>query len=230
MDTPASSTTSTHEIEILPDDYANYDLSFKLIVIGDSGVGKSCLTNKATKNVFETAYNTTIGFEFFSFNIKINDKVLKLQIWDTCGQELYRSLITNFYRNSSLAIMVYSITSKKSFDNVDTWLKELKMHSNPDAKVFLIGNKQDLEESRVVSKEEGEKYAKEIGINSFMETSAKTGFNAQNVFIEAAKVLYDDYSKYTERTQSSSTNGSFRQTFVSITDGDTKVEKKKCNC
>ena len=82
----------------------------------------------------------------------------------------------------------------------------------------------------MVSKEEGEKYAKEIGINSFMETSAKTGFNAQNVFIEAAKVLYDDYSKYTERTQSSSTNGSFRQTFVSITDGDTKVEKKKCNC
>ena len=71
MDTPTSSTTSTHEIEILPDDYANYDLSFKLIVIGDSGVGKSCLTNKATKNVFETAYNTTIGFEFFSFNIKI---------------------------------------------------------------------------------------------------------------------------------------------------------------
>ena len=127
MDTPASSTTSTHEIEILPDDYANYDLSFKLIVIGDSGVGKSCLTNKATKNVFETAYNTTIGFEFFSFNIKINDKVLKLQIWDTCGQELYRSLITNFYRNSSLAIMVYSITSKESFDNVDTWIKKLKM-------------------------------------------------------------------------------------------------------
>ena len=69
-----------------------------------------------------------------------------MQIWDTCGQELYRSLITNFYRNSSLAIMVYSITSKESFDNIDTWLKELKLHSNPDAKVFLIGNKQDLEE------------------------------------------------------------------------------------
>ena len=218
------------DYQILDDDYATYDLCFKVILIGDPGVGKSCLSIKATKNIFQNHYNTTIGFEFFSFNIKINDKVLKLQIWDTCGQELYRSLITNFYRNSSLAIMVYSITSKESFDNVDTWLKELKMHSNPDAKVFLIGNKQDLEESRVVSKEEGEKYAKEIGINSFMETSAKTGFNAQNVFIEAAKVLYDDYSKYTERTQSSSTNGSFRQTFVSITDGDTKVEKKKCNC
>jgi small GTP-binding protein len=95
--------------EILPDDYTQYDLSFKLIVIGDSGVGKSCLTLKATKNLFENNYNATVGFEFFSFNIKINDKVLKLQIWDTCGQEIYRSLITNFYRNSSLAIMVYAV-------------------------------------------------------------------------------------------------------------------------
>lgn len=95
--------------EVLPDDYTQYDLSFKLIVIGDSGVGKSCLTLKATKNLFEHNYNATVGFEFFTFNIKINDKVLKLQIWDTCGQEIYRSLITNFYRNSSLAIMVYAI-------------------------------------------------------------------------------------------------------------------------
>lgn len=95
--------------EILSDDYTQYDLSFKVIVIGDSGVGKSCLTNKATKNVFEERYNATVGFEFFCLNLKMNDKVVKLQIWDTCGQELYRSLITNFYRNSSLAIMVYSI-------------------------------------------------------------------------------------------------------------------------
>jgi len=95
--------------EVLPDDYTQYDLSFKLIVIGDSGVGKSCLTQKATKNVFESNYQATVGFEFFTFNVKINDKVIKLQIWDTCGQEIYRSLITNFYRNSSLAMMVYSI-------------------------------------------------------------------------------------------------------------------------
>jgi small GTP-binding protein len=95
--------------EILPEDYTQYDLSFKIIVIGDPGVGKSCLTMKATKNVWESNYVATVGFEFFSFNIKINDKVIKLQIWDTCGQEIYRSLITNFYRNSSLAIMTYAI-------------------------------------------------------------------------------------------------------------------------
>ena len=110
--------------EILPDDYTQYDVSFKIIVIGDSGVGKSCLTNKATRNIFEDNYHATVGFEFFTFNLKINDKIVKLQIWDTCGQELYRSLISNFYRNTSLAILVYSVTSEISFQNVDMWLKE----------------------------------------------------------------------------------------------------------
>lgn len=105
-------TTTTFDdskIEVLPEDYTNYDVSFKIIVIGDSGVGKSCLTMRATKNLFDTNYNATVGFEFFTFNVRINNQVVKLQVWDTCGQEIYRSLITNFYRNSSLAIMVYSI-------------------------------------------------------------------------------------------------------------------------
>ena len=96
--------------EVLPEDYNKYDLSFKIIVIGNSGVGKSCLSIKATKNIFENNYLATVGFEFFSFNVKLDDKVVKLQIWDTCGQEIYRSLITNFYRNCSLAIIVYSVT------------------------------------------------------------------------------------------------------------------------
>jgi len=96
-------------IEILKEDYPNYDLSFKIIVIGNSGVGKSCLAVQATKNIFENNYVATVGFEFFSFNLKLDGKVIKLQIWDTCGQEIYRSLITNFYRNSSLAIIVYAI-------------------------------------------------------------------------------------------------------------------------
>lgn len=97
------------KIEILPENLINYDLSFKIIVVGDSGVGKSCLTMRGTKNTFEDLYNATVGFEFFNFNVKINDLIVKLQIWDTCGQEIYRSLISNFYRNSSLAFMVYSI-------------------------------------------------------------------------------------------------------------------------
>ena len=96
-------------IEILKEDYPNYDLSFKIIVIGNSGVGKSCLAVQATKNLFENNYLATVGFEFFAFNIRIDGKVVKLQIWDTCGQEIYRSLISSFYKNSSLAIIVYAI-------------------------------------------------------------------------------------------------------------------------
>ena len=186
--------------EILPDNFTKYDISFKLIVIGDSGVGKSCLTTKATKNIFEDAYTATIGFEFFNFNIKIGDKIIKLQIWDTCGQELYRSLITNFYRNSSLAIIVYTVTSRDAFQNVELWLKELRTHSNPNVKVFLIGNKIDLEGQRRIQTEEGQRYADQYKLNKFIEASAKSGFNAKNIFIEAAKLLYDDYVLYHKDT------------------------------
>ena len=193
--------------EILPNDVSESDLSFKVIVIGDCYVGKSCLTSKATKNIFNSNYNATVGFEFFTFNIKINKKVIKLQIWDTCGQELYRSLITNFYRNSSLAIMVYSIISKESFDNVEMWLRELRSHSNPDVKVFLIGNKIDLEAEREVTTEQGENFYKQNHLNLFLESSAKTGFNSQNIFIKAAEILFEDFTKYQDEN-SSNDNGS----------------------
>lgn len=96
--------------EILPENSnQSNDLSFKMIIIGDSGVGKSSLTIKAIKNQFQEVYTSTVGFEFYTFNIKVNDKIIKLQIWDTCGQEIYRSLINSFYRNASLAILIYSI-------------------------------------------------------------------------------------------------------------------------
>ena len=194
--------------EILSEDYTNFDLSYKLIVIWDSGVGKSCLTNNAVKNIFEDRYNATVGFEFYTFNVKICEKVIKLQIWDTCGQELYRSLITNFYRNSSLAIMVYAINAKETFENVEMWLRELRTHSNPDAKVFLIGNKVDLENEREVTKEQGEKFYKENKLNLFMEASAKNGINTQNIFLKAAEVLYDDHLKYLkEKKEDKEDNG-----------------------
>ena len=188
-----------YNYEILSEDYTNFDLSFKLIVIGDSGVGKSSLTNNGIKKIFNETYNATVGFEFFTFNVKMNDKVVKLQIWDTCGQELYRSLITNFYRNTSLAVMVYAINSKETFDDIDMWLRELRTHSNPDAKVFLIGNKVDLENEREVKKEQGEEFSKLNKINFFTESSAKTGLNAQNIFLKAAEILYDDYNKYQDK-------------------------------
>jgi len=187
-----------YKIEFLPEDYPQYDLSFKLIFIGDSSVGKSCLTTKAVKNNFEEYYQATVGFEFLTFNMKVNDKVIKLQIWDTCGQEIYKSLISNFYRNSSLAVLVYAIDNKESFTHVENWLNDLKSQANEDVRIFLVGNKADLEDDRKVTKEEGEKYKLDQHLDLFMETSAKTGQNARNVLIEAAKILYNDYLKFDE--------------------------------
>ena len=176
-----------YKYELLPEDYLDFDLAYKLIVIGDPGVGKSCLTNNAVKNVFDAAYNATINFGFFTFNVRMNEKVIKLQIWDTCGQEAYRSLITNLYRNTSLAIMVYAINVKESLENVEVWLRDLRTHSNPDTKVFLIGNKIDLEKEREVTKEQGEKFYRDNKLNLFMEASAKTGFNTKNIFLKLLK-------------------------------------------
>lgn len=199
-----SSNSSDVKVEIVPEDYTQYDLSFKIIVIGDPGVGKSCLTLKAIKNYFTDGHNATVGFDFFTYCVKLNGTVVKLQIWDTCGQEIYKSLVFNFFRNSSLALMVYSIDSKDSFNNLNFWLKDIKTQSSPDVKIFLIGNKSDLEQNREVTQQMGEQMKTEQNFDLFMETSAKTGFNAEKVFIEAAKVLYQDYLSYKERSSRTS--------------------------
>ena len=185
--------------EILSDEFPTFDLSFKIIIIGDQGVGKSCLSIKASRNYFEDSYSPTVGFEFVSFNVRIEDKNIKLQIWDTCGQEVYRSLISSFYRSASLAIMVYSIDNDDSFNNIEKWLNDVKTQSNPNIKIFLIGNKADLEDKRKVSREAGEKFLKDHKLTYFIETSAKTGFNVQNVFIQAAKELYLSHEEIKNR-------------------------------
>ena len=180
-------------IELLPEEYPQYDISFKIIVIGDSSVGKSCLTTQAVRNKFIDFYQTTVGFEFLTFNLRMNSRVVKLQVWDTCGQEVDKSLISNFYRNSSLALIVYAINNRDSFEHAEIWLSELKNQSNPNVKIFLVGNKCDLENNRVVSKEEGIKFKEEKNLDKFVETSAKTGKNARNILLEAAKMLYKGY-------------------------------------
>ena len=186
------------DYEIIHEDIARVNVSFKIIVIGDSSVGKSSLTLRGTKDNFKDYYTPTIGFEFLSFNIRIKDQIVKLQIWDTCGQEVYRSLISSFYRNSSLAIIVYAIDCQESFDNLESWLDEIKTQTHPDLKIFLIGNKADLEDQRVIQKSAAEELAKEHNLNLFMETSAKNGQNAQLVFIRAAQMLLEDYKTYSE--------------------------------
>ena len=220
------------EYEIISDDNPKYDLSFKIIVIGDSGVGKSCLTMKATKNIFENYYSPTIGFEFYTFNIKIKEKIIRLQIWDTCGQEVYRSLINSFYRNSSLAILLYSITTIKSFKNLELWLNDLKVNSNPDIKIFLIGNKKDLEEKREVAIDKAKKFYEEHDIEIFMESSAKTGFNAQKIFIEAAKILYQENKRLELKNEKEKNikNETYKLSQEDDMDNNDEVKKRKKCC
>ena len=180
------------------------NLNFKIIIIGDSGVGKSCLAIKAIKNLFDDFYSPTIGFEFLTYNTNFENKNVKLQIWDTCGQEAYRSLIKSFYRNSSLAILVYSIEKEDSFKNLDNWMNDIKNESSPDIKVVLIGNKSDLESERKIAKEEGEKFCKDHKLSFFMETSAKTGVNAKKVFEESGRILFEEYKKFKDKNKDAS--------------------------
>ena len=185
--------------QIITEESPSFDLSFKIIIVGDSGVGKSCLSIKASRNYFEDFYSPTVGFEFLTFNVKIEDQNIKLQIWDTCGQEVYRSLISSFYRSASLAIIVYSIDNEESFNNIEKWLNDIKTQSSPDVKIFLIGNKADLDDKRKITREQGEKFSNEHKISFFTETSAKTGLNVQNFFIQAAKELFIQHEEIKNR-------------------------------
>jgi small GTP-binding protein len=223
--------------QILSEDFPSFDLSFKIIIVGDSGVGKSCLSIKASRNFFEDFYSPTVGFEFLTFNVKVEDKNIKLQIWDTCGQEVYRSLISSFYRSASLAVIVYAINSEESYNNIEKWLNDIKTQSNPDVKIFLIGNKADLEDKREITKESGEKFAKEHNLTFFTETSAKTGFNVQNVFIEVAKELYRQHEEVKNRVSRPGSMAAVPYTpeitnNVSLETGeddeDKKYRKKRC--
>ena len=185
--------------QIITEESPSFDLSFKIIIVGDSGVGKSCLSIKASRNYFEDFYSPTVGFEFLTFNVKIEDQNIKLQIWDTCGQEVHRSLISSFYRSASLAIIVYSIDNEESFNNIEKWLNDIKTQSSPDVKIFLIGNKADLDDKRKITREQGEKFSNEHKISFFTETSAKTGLNVQNVFIQAAQEHFIQHEEIKNR-------------------------------
>lgn len=205
-------------------DISQEEISFKTIILGDPGVGKSCLSLKVIKNVFEDCYNSTVGFEFLTYYTKIDNINIKLQIWDTCGQEAYKSLIKSFYRNSALAIVVYSIDSNESFKHLDEWINDIKRESNPDVKIVLIGNKADKEQEREVQKEMGEKFSKDNKVNFFMETSAKTGFNVNKLFDDAARLLYEESKKLKEKAvQNNAIPISNTSEF-----SDTESEKGKC--
>ena len=198
-------------------------INFKLIIIGDSGVGKSCLLKRAVQNSFETGYQATIGFEFLLMHFKVNDLKIKLQIWDTCGQEMYRSLVQGFYRNTSLAIIVYDISRRPSFDALDVWLKDLRQHTEADIPVFIVGNKMDLK--REVNTEDAKTFAVSNRTKDFTECSAKTGENVKDIFFRAAKYLYDTYKIFQKQNKVPMAN---RLKLENNDNTQEKTKKKKC--
>ncbi|KAJ3432640.1 ras-related protein rab-2-a [Anaeramoeba flamelloides] len=166
------------------------DYLFKFILIGDSGVGKSCILNRFTNHGFESVYDATIGVEFNARAIEISEKTIKLQIWDTAGQETFRSITRSYFRGSMGALLIYDITQRETFNHLNSWLEDILEHSSPDIEIMVIGNKNDLTELRQVEFEEGEKFAKEKGL-TFLETSAKDNINIEESFTKIAENIFN---------------------------------------
>ena len=152
-------------------------------------MGKSCLLLQFTDKRFKSTHDLTIGVEFGSRTVQISDKAIKLQIWDTAGQESFRSITRSYYRGSIGALLVYDITKRSSFENLQKWLEEMKENAYSKMSIILVGNKCDLEDERQVSTEEGQAFADKHGL-LFFETSAKTAANVEKAFLSVTQTIY----------------------------------------
>ena len=164
-----------------------FDVLVKLLLINDSGVGKSCLLLRYSDDKFTTSFITTIGIDFKIKTIRLDNKKVKMQIWDTAGQERFRTITAAYYRGAHGVLLVYDVTDERSFENVRNWMRNIEAHASEGAKVCLIGNKCDCEDSqRKVTKEKGMELAKEFGV-PFFETSAKSGLRVEEAFSAMAR-------------------------------------------
>jgi len=171
-----------------------YDYLLKYIIIGSPSVGKSRIVERFIKNSFIENYEITVGVEFGEKNIEIEDKIIRIQIWDTAGQELYKSITRTYYKSCVCAIIVYDITSRKSFNDITNWIEDCIKYSPKTVLMVLIGNKCDLEQSREVSTEEGQELSDKNGI-SFYETSAREGTNIKEIFQKTGEEIYQNIKK-----------------------------------
>lgn len=158
-----------------------YDYLFKLLLIGDSGVGKSCLLLRFADDTYTESYISTIGVDFKIRTIDLDGKTVKLQIWDTAGQERFRTITSSYYRGAHGIIIVYDVTDRESFNNVKNWMVEIDKYAMEGVSKLLVGNKCDLSAKRAVSYEEGKEFADSCNIR-FVETSAKNAHNVEQAF------------------------------------------------
>merc|ERR1712086_169124 len=167
-----------------------YDMLIKLLLIGDSGVGKSCLLCRYSDDVFNSNFITTIGIDFKIRTIELDGAKIKLQIWDTAGQERFRTITQAYYRGAMGILLVYDVTDDKSFNNIRTWMRNIEQHANEQVVKILLGNKCDMPDKKMVTWEQGNDLAKEYGI-MFFETSAKTNVNVEEAFTAIARAIKD---------------------------------------
>ena len=183
------------------EDDDNYDLILKIVLIGDSGVGKTNILSRFINNEFSLTTQATVGVEFGSKIIKKGEKLIKLQIWDTAGQERYKSITSAYYKGSKGAFVVYDISRKSTFDNVDKWIDELKNHGSEDVFIMLVGNKSDLKDKREISEEDVQKKAQLYNV-AFCETSALEGKNIEYAF----ESLINEITKKVEKDKEKNNN------------------------
>jgi len=207
----------------------DYDYLFKLVLIGDSGVGKSCLLLRFADDNFTDSYISTIGVDFRFRTITINDKTVKLQIWDTAGQERFRTITSAYYRGADGIIMVYDVTSMESFDHVEEWLNEVERHANESTSKLLVGNKADLVDEKQVSEEVAQRFADKLGI-SFLETSAKTSTNVDAAFHTMAQELIKNRSGREKPTTPTPDTGKGGKTKVDLGAGGAGGKTKASCC
>lgn len=169
---------------------APYDMQIKLLMIGDSGVGKTCLLLRYANDSFSPTFITTIGIDFKIKNVDVEGTRIKLQIWDTAGQERFRTITTSYFRGAQGILLVYDVTDRRSFESIRNWISQIQQHADVHVNKILVGNKCDMLDEKVVSTEEGQKLASEFGI-PFFECSAKNDIHVESSFMHIAKAVKD---------------------------------------
>ena len=203
----------------------DYDFIFKVLLLGNSDVGKSSLLLRFVDSVWNETFVPTIGVDFKVKTVEIGDKKVKMQIWDTAGQERFRNVISTYFRGGNGLLLIYDITNKDSFKNLESWLIEIEKNASENILKLLIGNKSDLEEDREISKEEGQAFANRNGMQ-FMETSAKMNTNVDEAFQALGKLMIE--FNLGKNTAMASQNKNDKKKTLSASKGKDLNSKKKC--
>jgi len=215
----------------------NFDYMFKLLIIGNSSVGKTSFLFRYADDSFTSAFVSTVGIDFKVKTVFRHDKRVKLQIWDTAGQERYRTITTAYYRGAMGFILMYDITNEESFNAVQDWCTQIKMYSWDNAQVVLVGNKCDLEQDRAVTQERGQRLADQLGLE-FFETSAKENVNVKAVFERLVDIILEKMSEAPEDSSGTGQGanaygnpaGGYNKGTTRLAANDSQAKGNQCQC